>query len=97
MSKIYIVEKEWWYDGCPDMYYNCSENEIEKIFDSENKAIAYIQGAIKKALENADEDDLDEYIDHVPDATEIKEGEPIVYRDLYDEFYAYVYSVHEVE
>jgi hypothetical protein len=97
MSKIYIVESEWWYDGCPDDYYNCSENVIEKIFDSDTKAVAYIQEKIKEILDNATEWDRDEYIDEVPSMDVIKEGESVIYRSCHNEYNAYCYKSHEVE
>ena len=49
--KIYIVKNVFIYDGCVDDYYNCYEENIEKIFDCEEKAIRYIQDKIKDMLD----------------------------------------------
>ena len=49
--KIYIVKNVFIYDGCVDDYYNCYKENIEKIFDCEEKAIRYIQDKIKDMLD----------------------------------------------
>lgn len=47
MDKIYIVKQVWSYDGCPDDYENCYEEDIERVFDSNIKAAEYILSKIK--------------------------------------------------
>ena len=97
MSKIYIVDHEWrgigYYDGGGD----CVDTVIEKIFDSEEKAVVYIQEEIRKLLENNTNDpDYDEFIDSVPSTDEIRKERFITYRSSsYDES-TYAYLEYEV-
>lgn len=49
--KIWIVKNAWSYDGNPDDYSNCYEETIEDVFDSESKAIKYIQDELRPMVE----------------------------------------------
>lgn len=51
MGKIYIVNAIWNYDGYADDFANTYESHIEKIFDSEAKAIAFIQDKLRSLVE----------------------------------------------
>jgi len=98
MSKIYIVEHEQvlikYYDGGGD----CCDTEIEKIFDSEEKAVAYIQEEVRKKLEeHADDEYIDEYIDNVPEADEIMKERKVEYYSCSYDCNAYSYKEYEVE
>ena len=92
--KIYIVKHVWSYDGCADDFYNCYEEDIEKIFDCEEKAIGYIQDKIKDML-----DACDYYIslDVIPTTDEIKETHEVEYNEEHKEISKYIYETYEVE
>lgn len=62
MNKVWIVENEWTYNGCPDDYRNCYEHNILGVFGTEEAAIAYILEQLtvmlKRKREAMEYDDL---------------------------------------
>ena len=97
MSNVYVVKHVWWYEGSTDNFANCYEDNIERIFDSKDKAVAFIREKIKEKIENADEFDRDEFIEDVPPADKIIEGEQVEYQEYWHEHNAYIYNAYEVE
>ncbi len=94
--KIYIVESVAQYDNfCDDC---SSDRSIDKIFDNEEKALAYIQDEIRKELENADEYHRDGFLsDNVPSKDEIRYHKGITWWSLYGEEYCFIYRDYELE
>lgn len=64
MNKVFIVSRVWWYEGPSDNYGNCYEENILKIFDSREKAVAYIRDLIKYKVDKYSTDKFlcDEYV-----------------------------------
>ena len=90
--KVYLVKNAWYYEGCTDDYANCYEDGVEKIFDSEDKAIKYIQDEIRKLVDN-------HYvsISHVPSESYIKEhSDEIIFDQVRNETSYYHYEEMEV-
>jgi hypothetical protein len=98
MSKIYIVESEFKYLNFYEGGGDCADTNIDKIFDSEEKAAAYIQDEIRKRLEEAaDHPYPEEFIDSVPSIADILEKKSITYYSGSYEESTYSYTDYEVE
>lgn len=103
--KIYIVSDVWNYNGCTDDFGSCHEDYIIKVFNTEEKAIEFIQGYIKKKidikLEKLKSDNservLDTFLDIVPTMEDIKKSKEVIYNEYWGEEFSLEYEEYEVE
>lgn len=97
MRKVYIVMNKYYYDGCCSDVANVNDAFVEKVFDSEEKAINYIIEEIKDSLNRVAEDDpFREYlIDHIPTADDFDDKYNIEYCYDRKEKEHYSYSICE--
>ena len=94
--KVYAVIGGAIHDGCPDIWENMDETELEKIFSKKERALDYILngGYFEACSEIFDEDDED---DVVPKFTYNEELNRFEASLPYDDMYVYYIKEMEVE